>query len=248
MSYISNGGVILIYNKGIELTPIKRVRLYEEVENQLMSLVIDGKIQPGEKFPSESELIKQLNVSRAVLREAFRILEAKGLVYSIQGRGRYLRPVEESSSKNSEYLALELEKTSIIEIYEVRLGLEPMAAKLAAQRCKKEDIKNMEKILSELETECQHNQHDYPFHIAIAKAGGNYVLRKLIAMQLNLVYGVSNEKVNRILNSRKMEEYVNEHKEILKAIKNRDGDLASKLMEEHLKKSLYLLMEDKKNH
>lgn len=70
-------------SKGIELTPIKRVRLYEEVESQLMSLVKDGMIQPGEKFPSESELVEQLNVSRAVLREAFRILEAKGLVYSI---------------------------------------------------------------------------------------------------------------------------------------------------------------------
>lgn len=237
----------MINNKGVELTPIKRVRLYEEVESQLMSLVTDGVIQPGEKFPSESELIEQLNVSRAVLREAFRILEAKGLVYSIQGRGRYLRPVKKLNSINSEYLALELEKTSIIEIYEVRLGLEPMAANLAAQRCKKEDIENMEEIVSELEIEGQHNQHDYPFHIAIAKAGGNYVLRKLIAMQLNLVYGVSNEKVNRILNSRKMEEYVSEHKKILEAIKRRNGDMASQLMKEHLSKSLYLLMKAKNN-
>lgn len=240
-------GDIMTNSKGIELTPIKRVRLYEEVESQLMSLVKDGMIQPGEKFPSESELVEQLNVSRAVLREAFRILEAKGLVYSIQGRGRYLRPVEEPGSVNSEYLALELEKTSIIEIYEVRLGLEPTAAKLAAQRWKMEDIKYMESIVSKLETDEQHSQHDYPFHIAIAKTAGNYVLRKLIAMQLNLVYGVSNEKVNSILNSRKMEEYVKEHKEILEAIKRKDGDVASKLMEEHLNKSLFLLMKDRNN-
>ena len=110
----------------------------------------------------------------------------------------------------------------------------------------KEDIENMEEIVSEL-VEGQHNQHDYPFHIAIAKAGGNYVLRKLIAMQLNLVYGVSNEKVNRILNSRKMEEYVSEHKKILEAIKRRNGDMASQLMKEHLSKSLYLLMKAKNN-
>lgn len=237
--------MFLVDSKEIELTPIKRIRLYEEVESQLMSLVKNGRIQPGEKFPSESELVEQLNVSRAVLREAFRILEAKGLVYSIQGRGRYLRFVEEPKSVNSEYLALELEKTSIIEIYEVRLGLEPIAAKLAAQRWKTEDIECMEIIVSKLETEEQHKQFDYPFHLAIAKTSGNYVLRKLIVMQLNLVYGVSNEKVNFILNSRKIEDYVNEHKKILEAIKKRDGDIASKLMEEHLSKSLYLLMKDR---
>ena len=77
----------MINNKGVELTPIKRVRLYEEVESQLMSLVTDGVIQPGEKFP-ESELIEQLNVSRAVLREAFRILEGKG--WFIQFRKRQI--------------------------------------------------------------------------------------------------------------------------------------------------------------
>jgi GntR family transcriptional repressor for pyruvate dehydrogenase complex len=231
--------------KGVELTPIRRIRLYEEVENQLMSLVTNGVLKPGDKFPSESVLIKQLNVSRAVLREAFRILEAKGLVYSIQGGGRYLRPIDKSNSINSEYLALQLEKTSIIEIYEVRLGLEPIAAKLAAIHCKPEDIENMENIVAKLEKKNHNTEHDYPFHMAIAKAGGNYVLGKLISLQLNLVYGVSNEKVNNIINQRKMEDYIIEHKEILEAIKKKDSEKSAHLMEEHLKKSLNLLMNDK---
>lgn len=228
--------------KGIELTPIRKVRLYEEVEAQLMSLVTNGVLQPGDKFPSESVLIKQLNVSRAVLREAFRILEAKGLVYSVQGGGRYLRPIDKSNSFSGEYLALQLEKTSIIEIYEVRLGLEPVAAKLAALRWKPKDMENMDNIFIELEKEGQHDAYDYPFHMAIAEAGGNYVLGKLIAMQLNIIYGVSNEEVNGILNQRNVEDYVKDHKEILKAIKDRDGDMAAHLMEEHLSKSLKLLI------
>lgn len=231
--------------KGVELTPIRKVRLYEEIEAQLMSLVTEGMIQPGDKFPSESVLIKQLNVSRAVLREAFRILEAKGLVYSVQGGGRYLRPVDKAESLSSEYLALQLEKTSIIEIYEVRLGLEPVAARLAAQRWKPEDMENMENLIAKMESSGQHKEHDYPFHMAIAKAAGNYILWKMIGMQINLVYGVSNEKVNNILNQRVMNDFVREHIEILEAIRIRDGAKAAYLIEEHLKKSLNALINDR---
>jgi GntR family transcriptional repressor for pyruvate dehydrogenase complex len=229
--------VFMADKKDIDLKPIRKVRLYEEVEAQLMKLVTDGVLQPGDKFPSESVLIKQLNVSRAVLREAFRILEQKGLAYSIQGGGRYLRSIEKANNLSNEYLTLELEKTSIIEIYEARLGLEPIAAKLAAIRWKPKDIEEMESIIYQLEKVDQHSAYDYPFHIAIAKASGNYVMGEMISMQINLVYGVTNEKVNNILNQRQLKDFVKEHRQILDAIKKRDGILSARLMEEHLKKS-----------
>jgi len=231
----------VVDNKGVGLTPIRKIRLYEEVEVQLMSLVKDGAVKPGEKFPSESVLEKQLNVSRSILREAFRILEAKGLVYSVQGGGRYLRSVEESIMHDNEYMTLHLEKTSIIEIYEVRLGLEPIAAKLAAARRKPEDIESMQSIISELEDKEYNDEEDYPFHMAIAKATGNYVLGKLLAMQMDLVNSISNEEVKKILDNRRMKDYVADDKEIFKAIKAGDGEKAARLMEEHITKSLRLL-------
>ena len=70
---------------------INRPLLYQEVVNALYRIIDEQEVQPGEQFPSERELIEQLGVSRNVLREAFHILEQRGIIIAKQGRGRFLR-------------------------------------------------------------------------------------------------------------------------------------------------------------
>ena len=68
-----------------------RTLLYEEVVEELYRLIDEKHIQPGGKLPPERELIEQLKVSRNVLREAFHVLETRGVIVSHQGKGRFLR-------------------------------------------------------------------------------------------------------------------------------------------------------------
>src|SRR5688572_30360900 len=72
-------------------TPVRTVRLSEEIIRQIAELIADGSLRLNDKFPSERELQERWQVSRPVLREAFRVLEMQGVVESRPGAGRYLR-------------------------------------------------------------------------------------------------------------------------------------------------------------
>ncbi|NLG87080.1 MAG: FadR family transcriptional regulator [Firmicutes bacterium] len=182
-----------------------------------------------------------MHVSRAVLREAFHLLEAKGLVVSIQGDGRYLRSIP-SSTPNPEVLTLQLEKISLIEIYETRLALEPMAAKLAAARANNEDLEHLAQVHASLQGKERGDEEDFAFHLAVAETSKNYLLTKLIATQLNLVANFSDDVFRPLLSAHKMSDYLQDHASILQALREQDGIRASHLMEEHISSSLRLLL------
>ena len=80
-------------------TRITRPLLYQEVVNALYNIIDEQQIQPGAQLPSERELIERLGVSRNVLREAFHVLEQRGIILSKQGRGRFLRSVPKVQDK-----------------------------------------------------------------------------------------------------------------------------------------------------
>lgn len=77
-----------------------RTLLYEEVVEELYRLIDEKHIQPGGKLPPERELIEQLKVSRNVLREAFHVLETRGVIVSHQGKGRFLRNSQATDPRN----------------------------------------------------------------------------------------------------------------------------------------------------
>lgn len=77
-----------------------RTLLYEEVVEELYRLIDEKHIQPGGKLPPERELIEQLKVSRNVLREAFHVLETRGVIVSHQGKGRFLREQQAMAQRN----------------------------------------------------------------------------------------------------------------------------------------------------
>jgi GntR family transcriptional repressor for pyruvate dehydrogenase complex len=75
----------------MKLTSIKRKRLSEVAIEQIRESIISNKIKPGDKLPSESEMVAQLGVSRVSVREAIRILEISGIVEVRHGRGVFVK-------------------------------------------------------------------------------------------------------------------------------------------------------------
>lgn len=65
--------------------------LYEEVVNELYGIIDRQEVKVGQQFPSERELVERWNISKSVLREAFHVLEERGLINARQGKGRFLR-------------------------------------------------------------------------------------------------------------------------------------------------------------
>ena len=106
-----------------------RTLLYEEVVKDLYQLIDEEHLKPGDKLPPERELMEQLDVSRNVLREAFRVLESRGVIVSHQGKGRFLR-TQSQLSESTESLSKNLERCSMMEAYEVRQVLEVKGVEL----------------------------------------------------------------------------------------------------------------------
>jgi GntR family transcriptional repressor for pyruvate dehydrogenase complex len=182
-------------------------------------------------------LAEKLSISRGSLREAFRVLESKGLIKSKAGGGRFIREVKKETLIDTENVILNLEKSSILELLEAREIFEVKIVKLAAQRATTEDIELIEKALSRMNkveiSEDNKTELDTDFHLAIASASHNFVFINIIRLHLDLLKD-TREKTWKIPGRR--EEQQEEHQAILQAIKEHDAKKAGEAMLEHLRK------------
>jgi len=214
----------------------------ENLTEYLIEAIVSGEIASGQKI-SEPELSKQFGVSRGPLREAIMRLEGLGLIERIPHVGA--RVVTFSSENLSE-------------LYAVRESLEGMAARLAARNISEEELDALKRLLS---THSKHidqvegksyfqQQGDFDFHYRIIKASRN---KKLIAFLCDELYHLL--RMYRYQSPRshsRPEKALEEHKFILKAIANRDEELAELLMRRHISGSRILIEQQmesgKENH
>jgi len=217
-----------------EITP---VRLYESVIEQIMNLIKNNKLKPGNKLPPERELAEKLSISRGSLREAFRVLESRGLIKSKPGGGRYIREIRKNGHNSTENIILSLEKSSILELLEAREMFEVKIAKIAAQKVTPEDIESIEKALNKMNEEEElkygkETESDTEFHLAIAGASHNFVFVNIIKLHLDLLRD-TREKTQQIPGRR--EERWREHQAIFQAIKEHDSKKAGEATLKHLR-------------
>jgi GntR family transcriptional repressor for pyruvate dehydrogenase complex len=213
------------------------VRLYENVIEQIMNLIKNNELKPGDKLPPERELAERLSISRGSLREAFRVLESRGLIKSKPGGGRYIREIIKNGHNNTENIILSLEKSSILELLEAREMFEVKIAKIAAQKATIEDIELIEKALDKMDEEEElkygkETESDTEFHLAIASASHNFVFVNIIRLHLDLLKE-TREKTWKIPGRR--EEQQEEHQAIFKAIKEHNSKKAGEAMLKHLR-------------
>lgn len=157
----------------------------ESVVAQLDRLVIDES-EPGSALPSEGELALRYGVSRLTIREALKVLAGRDLVELRSGKRAVVR--SPSSETLSRYLnvAIRRDPSAILELNEIRLGLEAQAASLAATQATKASLTVLRGALQRMadlaenfdrpETERDYHQADIEFHEALAIASGNQML------------------------------------------------------------------------
>ncbi|MGE5541463.1 MAG: FadR/GntR family transcriptional regulator [Bacillota bacterium] len=210
---------------------VEKQRLYESVVEQLVGYVEAGDITPGERFPSERELERQLGVSRGILREAFRVLEARGLIESRPGGGRFLREVTGLFRDGVTLVALE--KSVLLDVVESRLALEVNVARLAAVRATREDVINLRNVVKKFfsRNSPREEDKDLDFHLAVARATHNFVLHELVKLQINLL---KEHRQQAHLDKNEWEALCLEHRRVLEAIEGGNPEAAAGAMEAHL--------------
>lgn len=198
--------------------------------------ILRGTIAPGQKLPAEEDILGRFSVSRTVLREALKILEAKGMVKSKTRIGTVVRDRHSWNFFDSDVLAWKidtgLDAALLRTLREARLAVEPFAARLAAERATHADMAEMAESVR-LMREAVGNRHlfaqaDLRFHRAVAAASGNFVLGSFAAVIETAL--VCATLLLPLEDTALRTEAVNRHEELLKTIARRETERAALLM------------------
>ncbi|MFH2092137.1 MAG: FadR/GntR family transcriptional regulator [Pseudomonadota bacterium] len=223
------------------MKPIKKVRLSESVIQAIKEMIIEDKFQPGDRFYSENELTKKLEVSRASIREAIRILEVTGQLSVKQGKGVFIL---NTNANNFQPFVnwLKTNEQAILEHFEVRLIIEPKVAAVAAKKADVDDIQKMEDACFEFEAHVEKNNTadiircDRNFHRRLAQATKNLTLSVLMkSMTISLPDGW----ISSLHTPGRIKKTIQEHRIIFEAVKDRKEDVAERAMAYHLERALH---------
>lgn len=237
------------------IKPIRTQKIYEQIVDQIGQLVAEGHLKPGDRLPSERELVERFQVSRASIREAISALEVMGLIEVRSGEGTYIRQVNIDTVVAPLAWMLFIEKDTELELYEARKILEVQAAGLAAERIEEDELSEMFEALEvmrmDLKIQRLGEDADHRFHYAIARATHNKILVRLMNTISDTMRKTLKTSRSKLYEDRSTpEKLYKEHYSIYEAIKNHDVEKAQKLMLDHLvgvetQLAMYLLLDDK---
>jgi len=217
------------------LEPPKKTRLYENIIEQLIALIKDGTLKPGDKLPPERKLAEDLNVSRTAIREALRSLETMGYIVSKVGGGTYINEITLGNVMNPFSAVLSQNKKLIVELLEVRMLLETEIARLAALRITPAKIQALQKAVEAMRAEVTagHNglDADNDFHNALAVASENEALKLILDMCGDLLTQTREATLNL---EGQPEITLKDHEQIFEAVRKGDSMLAARRMKQHL--------------
>jgi GntR family transcriptional regulator, transcriptional repressor for pyruvate dehydrogenase complex len=220
----------------VKFKQVKRGRVSDSVLKQIKQSIISGAYGPGDKLPSEKELMEAFNVSRGSLREALRTLEEFGFIVVKPGAGGGAYVTSESirSIANRLYDIMLMERISFEEILQFRLLTEPGMARLAAENRTEEDVSVLEEMNRVREKAIKAGKIpiivNIDFHQALAKASKN----KMVSLLMDAVALLFNNEFKKM--SLSLEDHsaiLEAHKKLIRHIKNREGEKAAKAMYEH---------------
>lgn len=206
---------------------------------QIRDAILEGRLTEGEMLPSEKDLMQQLDLSRATVREGLRLLEAEGLITTRPGRGGGATVHSPSAGGHTRSLAMLLHfaGSTLDELFEAWQAMVPACAKLAALRRTSEQLKGLREHLGKMAQQISDPPEfvalEVRFHMLIGHATNNAVLR---------IYGTSLAQLtfpqieNIPFTRSQIEGALADCANIVDAIEHGDGDAAEQLIAFHLQR------------
>ena len=202
--------------------------IVDHTVKSLEDMIVKGKLKPGQKI-KEQEVSSRLGISRPPLREAFKILEAEGLIRREPRRGVFVS---------------ELTDTDVWEIYTLKLALYGLAVTLAVDKMRPADVEKLEKIVIRMEAIVaghrdpdiiRYEELNNLFHDAMANIAGHGRLKK---MQQSINNQIQRIAFRSFADTNHLQASCKYHRRILEAMKGKDRKGAEKLTQEHILKGL----------
>ena len=215
------------------LRPLERSRLYEDVGARLGQFVRESGMVPGDQFPAERDLSRNLQVSRTSIRQALVVLRALGFVDVRHGEGVFLRRTRgfgESLTKLVE------RRRRLPDVLEAREALEVKLAELAATRRSDADLASMRAAIAKMDLEILAGglgtEGDAEFHHAVALAARNEVLLHLIDAMAEVI---NESRIESLSEPGRPPRSLEAHRDILAGIEEGSPAQAAEAMRNHLR-------------
>ncbi len=218
---------------------VKHKKAPHRIFNQIRSLILSGQLSLGDKLPSEHELTNHFGVSRQTLREALRALEAQGLleIRAGLGGGAFVSQVDMGMANASLNNFLYSANPSIKHISEIRKALEPLSARLAAERITDEQLGGILELQDQSKVLFDQNRYGeivllgVDFHCAVSRGTGNL----LLALILDLVEKTLIRAKQPLGIDRKFSQaMLDSHEEIIAALTARNPEMAEQAMRQDM--------------
>ena len=223
------------------IAPLEREqRLYERVAEKILELISSGTWKPGHRLPPERELSESFGVSRTVVREAVKALEARGVLESTTGSGVSVRLADFNMVSRSLETYMQLSSNNPVDfeirLNEVRRVLEVELVALAAGRATPEQLAQLREICLQMrlggKTAQEMAELDFHLHVTLAQATQNELFKVLLAPlldalrdQITLTWQDFPHSVDVVLN---------QHEAIVSAVESGDAEAARQAMTRHL--------------
>ena len=223
------------------MKPIIRTSLSDEIVEQIIVLISEGVLKPGERLPSEKGLASRFGVGRTTIREALRSLAVMGIVDGRVGEGTFVSSTNRRPLEKALKWGLLIDRKDVQDLIETRLLLESQTAFWAAHRASQVNLQEIEQAIQGMEESIhdpeRYLKSDLQFHLSVARSSQNTILFQLVSMtrsylQVWIQKSLSLPTTRK--SHRRAEVSIQEHREILQAIRSGDAEGARQSMNAHI--------------
>ena len=225
-------------NFGGIISPVKSPKAYLLIVGKIVNLVASGELKYGDYLYTEKDLMATLNVSRPTLREALRVLEFLGIVSVSPRKGISVNRPDDSNCYLSLIYILMFDKTTNIEIFQLRRAIQVEMVATAAVAATKEDLERLSSLVSDMEANLESDyisfeKIDYAFHMQIVVCAHSQLCLKLMQTMSTMIHSQMQERLSRMPVADR-QKTLRFHRKLNQALQERDGIKAKRLMEAHL--------------
>jgi GntR family transcriptional regulator, transcriptional repressor for pyruvate dehydrogenase complex len=216
--------------------PVEITAAYQLVVERLRRAIHLRQYVPGDRLPSERKLAESLGVSRMTVREALRVLQGEGYVESRRGAagGPFIVPMTQPADRLRAILGERQEEFE--SILDFRIVVEGGAARLAAERRTDADLDRLRAALDDMRSSsglAMFRRADSAFHLAIANAAANPMLREAIERARAAMFLPMDALEQEV----PLRHWVNAHNQLLAAIEGHDAGTAERAMARHVERN-----------
>ncbi|MFA6505077.1 MAG: FadR/GntR family transcriptional regulator [Treponemataceae bacterium] len=231
------------------IVPARRKSLYEDISNQILEMISEGKWTEGERIPGEIELSNMFEVSRNSMRESIKALELIGILRAKSGRGTYVSDQAIARIQQIKFSNVPEDDYSIDEIMEFRLLIEPSVVRAATRLAGKDDFTRLRGILEQGVKAVHEQKYDFElgfsFHSTLFKIVDNRIVNGLVDQLNDKLIAVRKKVFVKHFNPKIFLAELDEHRVILDLMEAGEAEKAASAMEKHIADSLALLKNTK---